>query len=147
MTAQPKHTEARFEDTIQLALLARGYVKGNRDLFKAEEGLFPSDMIAYIKASQPKKWVAAAPAVWFAPIHARPFLETLVLVLGGVILGPVSRIPAGILLIPMFFGAVLQSNGLVEIELPSWLLAVSYLLLCWTICFRVTQANPVYGIR
>src|SRR5258708_10810330 len=56
MTAQPKHTEARFEDTIELALLARGYVKGNRDLFKAEEGLFPSDMIAYIKASQPKKW-------------------------------------------------------------------------------------------
>jgi membrane AbrB-like protein len=82
-----------------------------------------------------------------APIHALPFLETLVLVLGGVILGPVSRIPAGILLIPMFVGAVLQSNGLVEIELPSWLLAVSYLLLGWTIGLRFTREILVYAIR
>src|SRR6202042_1626650 len=82
-----------------------------------------------------------------APIHALPFLETLVLVLGGVILGPVSRIPAGILLIPMFLGAVLQSNGLVEIELPSWLLAVSYLLFGWTIGLRFTREILVYAIR
>jgi type I restriction enzyme R subunit len=56
MTALPKHTEARFEDAIELALLARGYVKGNRDLFDAERGLFPGGMIAYVKSSQAKKW-------------------------------------------------------------------------------------------
>jgi type I restriction enzyme, R subunit len=56
MTAQLKHTEARFEDAIELALLAHGYVKGNRDLFEAENGLFSSDVIAYITSSQPKKW-------------------------------------------------------------------------------------------
>src|SRR6266481_3929337 len=64
-----------------------------------------------------------------------------------VMLGPVSRIPAGILLIPMVLGAVLQSNGLVEIELPSWLLAVSYLLLGWTIGLRFTREILVYAIR
>ena len=52
-----------------------------------------------------------------------------------------------ILLIPMFLGAVLQSNGLVEIELPSWLLAVSYLLLGWTIGLRFTREILVYAIR
>ena len=110
-------------------------------------------MVALVASIIARFWVhapavaAAAPAVWFAPIHALPFLETLVLVLGGVILGPVSRIPAGILLIPMFLGAVLQSNGLVEIELPSWLLAVSYLLLGWTIGLRFTREILVYAIR
>jgi len=43
----------------------------------------------------------------------------------------------------MFLGAVLQSNGLVEIELPSWLLAVSYLLLGWTIGLRFTGNSCV----
>src|ERR1700756_1315313 len=110
-------------------------------------------MVALVASIIARFWVhapavaAAAPAVWFAPIHALPFLETLVLVLGGVILGPVSRIPAGILLIPMFLGAVLQSNGLVEIELPSWLLAVSYFLLGWTIGLRFTREILVYAIR
>ncbi len=110
-------------------------------------------MVALVASVIARFWVhapavaAAAPAVWFAPIHALPFLETLVLVVGGVTLGPVSRIPAGILLIPMFLGAVLQSNGLVEIELPSWLLAVSYLLLGWTIGLRFTREILVYAIR
>jgi uncharacterized protein len=110
-------------------------------------------MVAIVASIIARFWVhapavaAAAPAVWFAPIHPRPFLETLVLVLAGVILGPVSRIPAGILLIPMFLGAVLQSNGLVEIELPSWLLAVSYLIFGWTIGLRFTREILVYAIR
>src|SRR6266567_758407 len=58
MTAQPKHTEARFEDAIEFALLARGYVKGNREAFNAEQGIFPSDVMAYLKASQQRKWQA-----------------------------------------------------------------------------------------
>lgn len=56
MTAQPKHTEARFEDAIELALLARGYVKGKREDFNPEQGVFPKDALAYVKSSQAKKW-------------------------------------------------------------------------------------------
>jgi hypothetical protein len=85
-------------------------------------------------------------AVWFAPIHVLPFIETLVLVLAAVMLGPASRIPAGTLLIPMFVGAVLQSNGLVDIELPRWLLTASYFLLGWTIGLRFTRAILVYAV-
>jgi type I restriction enzyme R subunit len=55
MTAQPKHTEARFEDAIEFALLARGYVRGDPQLFDAEHAIFPKDVVAYIKASQHKQ--------------------------------------------------------------------------------------------
>ncbi len=110
-------------------------------------------MVAIVASIIARLWVhapavaSAAPADWFAPIHALPFFETLVLVLAAVILGPISRIPAGMFLIPMFVGAVLQINGLVEIELPSWLLAVSYLVLGWTISLRFTREILVYAIR
>jgi membrane AbrB-like protein len=108
-------------------------------------------MVAIVASIIARLWVhapaAAAPAVWFAPIHALPLMETLVLVVAAVVLGPVSRIPAGTLLMPMLVGAVLQINGLIEIELPSWLLAASYLALGWTIGLRFTREILVYAIR
>ena len=109
-------------------------------------------MVAIVASIIARLWVhapavAAAAPVWFAPIHALPLIETLVLVVAAVVLGPVSRIPAGTFLIPMLVGAVLQINGLVEIELPSWLLAVSYLVLGWTIGLRFTREILLYAIR
>ena len=56
MIARAKHTEIRFEDAIQVALLTHGYAKGNPVSFDAERALFPTDVIAYIRASQPKKY-------------------------------------------------------------------------------------------
>lgn len=37
-------------------MLARGYTKGDPQTYRAELGLFPADVIAYLKSSQPKKW-------------------------------------------------------------------------------------------
>jgi membrane AbrB-like protein len=110
-------------------------------------------VVAIVASIIARLWVhapavaAAAPAVWFATIHALPLMETMALVVAAVVLGPVSRIPAGTLLIPMLVGAVLQINGLIEIELPSWLLAASYLVLGWTIGLRFTREILVYAIR
>jgi membrane AbrB-like protein len=110
-------------------------------------------MVAIVASIIARLWIhapavaAAAPAVWFAPIHTLPLMETLVLVVAAVVLGPVSRIPAGMLLIPMLVGAVLQIDGLIEIELPSWLLAASYLVLGWTIGLRFTREILMYAIR
>src|ERR1700722_3251845 len=64
-------------------------------------------MVAIVASIIARLWVhapavaAAAPEVWFAPIHALPLMETLVLVVAAAVLGPVSRIPAGTFLIPM----------------------------------------------
>jgi type I restriction enzyme R subunit len=56
MNYSGKHVEARFEDAIETALLARGYNKGEPKTYDAALGLFPGDVLAYVAASQPKKW-------------------------------------------------------------------------------------------
>ena len=83
--------------------------------------------------------VTAIPVVWFPDIHWTPFIETVAIILGGSAIGYVSKIPAGMLLIPLFAGSILQLNGFVEIELPKWLLAVAYLCIGWQIGLRFTQ--------
>ena len=50
------HTEARFEDAIEAALLAEGgHVKG-ASVFDAALGLFPADVTDFVRATQPKPW-------------------------------------------------------------------------------------------
>ena len=56
MSGLGKHSEARFEDAIELELFDRGYSKGDRASYDAARGMFPADVIAYIKTSQGKKW-------------------------------------------------------------------------------------------
>lgn len=56
MSNSGKHVEARFEDAIEIELLSRGYVKGSSDKYDPGKGLFPEDIIFYLKASQPKKY-------------------------------------------------------------------------------------------
>lgn len=110
-------------------------------------------MVAFVASMIARFWVhasgeaAIAPAAWFGPIDGLPFAETLALVLAGIALGPISRIPAGIIMVPMFLGIVLRANGLVEIMLPRWLLAASFLLIGWTIGFRFTRAILVYALH
>lgn len=83
---------------------------------------------------------AAAPAiVWFPPIDWPPFVETLGIAIVGGILGRALRIPAGALLLPIAAGAALHISGLVRIELPPWLLAISYALLGWNIGLGFTS--------
>lgn len=83
--------------------------------------------------------VTAVSVAWFPALHWLPLLETLVIILVGSAIGYVSKLPAGMLLIPLFAGSVLQLNGLVEIELPRWLLAAGYLCIGWQIGLRFTQ--------
>lgn len=51
-------------------------------------------------------------------------LASLAVVASGALFG--ARLPAGALLLPLFLGGVLQVSGLVEIRLPSTLLAMAY---------------------
>ena len=51
------HSEASFETAIELYLTSRGsYEKGDRAGFDLERGLFPEDVISFIKATQPDRW-------------------------------------------------------------------------------------------
>ena len=60
MSGRGKHSEARFEDAIEIALCERGYERREPEAYAAKTGLFPADVVAYVKASQPRKWQSLA---------------------------------------------------------------------------------------
>ena len=69
---------------------------------------------------------------WFPPIHWMAFAWTLFTAGAGAIAGRLLKVPSGGLVVPLAAGAVLNSLGIIEIELPRWLLALTYAVLGWT---------------
>ena len=95
-------------------------------------------------AAHPTAGLAAS---WFPPLAWLPFAETLVLVALGGFLAPRLAIPAGPMLLPLLVGAVLGCTGLVMIELPPWLLAVSYAFVGWGIGLRFDRTILAHVAR
>lgn len=56
MTSTPRHSEAAFETVIEHHLLGHGYVAVSRDGFDRERAIFPSEVLDFIKDTQPKEW-------------------------------------------------------------------------------------------
>jgi uncharacterized protein len=89
-------------------------------------------------------WTSASGApqaalVLFSPIDWVSFAETLAIAGFGAAVGQALRIPAGALLGPLTIGAALHIAGLVKIELPPWLLTMSYALIGWNIGLGFTR--------
>jgi len=51
-----RHSEAAFETVIEAHLLQNGYLPVARDSFDRERAIFPSTVLAFIRATQPKEW-------------------------------------------------------------------------------------------
>ncbi|WP_128291489.1 AbrB family transcriptional regulator [Afifella aestuarii] len=90
---------------------------------------------------------ALAGKVWFPAIHWLAFGETLALAVVSAGLALAFNIPAGGLILSMLFGVLLQDFGLLRIELPPWLLALSYFLVGWGIGLRFTRPLLLYALR
>jgi membrane AbrB-like protein len=89
-----------------------------------------------------------APAFdWFPPLDGVALAETLAIALAGIVLARVTRLPAGVFLIPMALGAALHLSGLVKIELPPWLLATSYFIIGWSIGLNFTRPILLHAAR
>jgi uncharacterized protein len=89
--------------------------------------------------------VAASQAVvWFPPVAWVPLIETVALAVFGALLGGMLRIQAGPLLLPLVAGIVLSRFGLITIELPRWLLTISYAVIGWRIGLRFTRPLLIY---
>jgi uncharacterized protein len=89
-------------------------------------------------------WTTASGApqsslVLFPAIDWLPFGETVAIAGFGAWAGQALRIPAGAMLMPLAFGAALHILGLAKIELPQWLLAISYALIGWNIGLGFTR--------
>ena len=85
--------------------------------------------------------------IWFPVLAWAPFLKTLALAAVGAVLATLLNIPAGALLLPLAAGMILQGLGWLTIELPPWLLAVSYALIGWSIGLRFTRPILMYAVR
>jgi len=96
-------------------------------------------------------WVGAhapaAPVDWFPALHALPFAQTAAIALLGGVLGRIARLPAGVFLAPMVLGALLHSAGVVQLELPPWLLALSYAFVGWSIGLGFTRDILAHAVR
>jgi uncharacterized protein len=65
----------------------------------------------------------------------------------GAVLGTMLRLQAGALLLPLVAGIVLSRFGLITIELPRWLLTISYALIGWRIGLRFTRPLLLYAAK
>lgn len=88
---------------------------------------------------------AATP--WFPPVATIPFAETMALIVVSLVVARLFKVPAGAILVPMFLGTALQDFGVMQIELPPALLAVSYTLVGWTIGLRFTRDILMHAAR
>lgn len=84
---------------------------------------------------------------WLAVRDAGAVLVTLVSAAGAGWAGWVSRIPAGVFLLPMLAGAALQGSGLLRLELPVVITAVAYAVVGWSIGLGFTRAAVIYSAR
>jgi hypothetical protein len=109
-------------------------------------------VVAAVASAVARIWVPAgvagpAPLDWFPAFDAFFLAETLVIAIAGAWAGTLLRIPAGALLVPMFFGIALSATQGVSITLPPWLMAGSYALVGWSIGLRFTRAVVLHAAR
>lgn len=90
---------------------------------------------------------SAPPVSWFPPFQWLAFGETVALAAFGAYAGRMLKLPSGAMLVPMLVGAVLHSTRLIEIQLPTWLLAMTYALLGWNIGLVFTRQVLVHVSR
>jgi membrane AbrB-like protein len=82
---------------------------------------------------------AAAASLLLGPRSWSSLLATLVLAIGGALLGVRLRLPAGGLLVPMVGGVLMQDFAGIAIELPPLVLAIAYAFVGWTIGTRFNR--------
>jgi membrane AbrB-like protein len=85
--------------------------------------------------------------VLFPPVDPGALLATLALAAGGAQLGQVLRLPAGAMLVPMVLGAILNTTGVINIELPPWLLAPTYAVIGWQVGSRFERSILLHALR
>ncbi len=84
---------------------------------------------------------------WFPPVAWPSLAATVALAAVSAAIGRFYRIPAGPMLVAMGAGALMQTAGLVRIELPPWLLAPAYCLVGWSIGGRFNRPILLHAAK
>jgi membrane AbrB-like protein len=77
--------------------------------------------------------------VWFPPIEPKAFAATIGIALIGSLLGKLLRLPSPSFLGTFILGTAIHLGFGVTLQLPPWLLAVSYALIGWSIGLNFTR--------
>ena len=91
--------------------------------------------------------VEAPRVIWFPTIELQPFLSTLGVVLVGMFVGKVLRLPAGNFLGTVILAVTLHVSGIADFQLPEWLLAASYMLIGWNAGLNFTRPILIHAFR
>jgi len=83
----------------------------------------------------------------FAPLDWSDFARTLAVLAIAAVIGVRLRVHAGALLLPALAAIVLHLNGWLRIELPQWLLAITYAGIGWSVGLRFTRESLRYSVR
>ncbi len=100
--------------------------------------------VAHIWTDAPEQ--APAATVWF-PALGIASLPTAALIALGALVGLRNWLASGAMLAPMLLGGGLRLAGVVEIELPPWLLAASYAAIGWRIGLGFTRSVVAHAAR
>lgn len=109
-------------------------------------------LVTVVASAVTRLWVTTSPlsialVPWFPPIAWGSFAATILIAFPGAFAARHWRIPAGPLLVPMVLGVVFQGGGVLTIELPPALLAVSYAIIGWAIGLRFNRPILVHAAR
>jgi hypothetical protein len=91
--------------------------------------------------------VVAPPIVWFPTIDWPAFSATIAIAAIGAAVGCAARLPGGTFLGPMILGAALHLGGYINLQLPQWLLAISYMVIGWWIGLNFTRPILQHAAR
>lgn len=84
---------------------------------------------------------------WFPAVVPLALASTLAIALAGCVAANLLHIPAANMLGPMALGGVLHSLGWVDMQLPQWLLAMSYAILGWKIGLSFDAKSLRYAYK
>ena len=84
--------------------------------------------------------------LWF-PELGYDFFATIAIASVGALAGKLLRIPAGVMLVPMFVGMTLQAADIVHIDLPAWVMIPAYAVLGWHVGSSFTKAICVHAFK
>ena len=85
--------------------------------------------------------------IWLAPIHTIPLVASLAVIglsLSAVLLPQIS---GGVLLLSMILGGFVQLEGIAQLELPMWALAIAFALIGWNVGLRFTRKVLVAALK
>jgi membrane AbrB-like protein len=108
-------------------------------------------MVSIAAACIARLWVDTsgepAPAVWFPSIDPTAFGATVAIAVLGGYLGRLARLPSPYFLGAVILGSMLHLGGGVPLQLPQWLLAMSYVLIGWAIGLNFTGGILRHAVR